>query len=80
MSEAHEFRCNSCGHVKKAYYNGEHYLPPKGWVEFYDANEGKNIGVHLCDGCRAVVIDMNVCATPRGRQVLKALKIERTTP
>lgn len=51
MSAIHEFKCDGCKTRVKARYNGEHYLPPVGWVELTDANTVRSTGEHLCSNC-----------------------------
>lgn len=51
MSVIHEFKCDSCKTKVKAIYNGEHYLPPRGWVSLHDMNTVRDTGEHLCPAC-----------------------------
>lgn len=51
MSMIHTVRCNRCGREAKTKYNGEHHLPPKGWVELWDPHEAQCTGEHLCNKC-----------------------------
>lgn len=50
----HEFSCDGsgCKEKVKALYNGEHYLPPIGWVQLYDENQAQCLDYHLCPDCR----------------------------
>lgn len=43
--------CDSCKAKSNLSYNGEHYLPPKGWMELYDDNLARHTEVHLCPKC-----------------------------
>lgn len=52
MSLKHEFKCDSCGKKAESRFNGEHHLPPAGWVQLYDANSARTLNEHLCDVCR----------------------------
>ena len=52
MSIKHEFKCDKCKRKALANYNGEHYLPPRGWVKMYDENLADMLNYHLCDRCK----------------------------
>ena len=51
MTQIHEFKCDSCKTKVKSIWNGEHYLPPHGWVELFDVNFARATGEHLCPKC-----------------------------
>lgn len=51
MSQSNEFKCDNCLRKVKANYNGEHYLPPSGWIQLYDPNEARCKDLHLCEIC-----------------------------
>lgn len=51
MSKSFRFVCDFCHRGELAFYNGEHYLPPKGWKQFYDPNFAKVEEQHLCLAC-----------------------------
>lgn len=55
MTAIHEFKCDGCRKKIKAYYNGEHWLPPTGWVEIMDSDRAELTGDHLCEKCRPKV-------------------------
>lgn len=73
MSRINNFRCDSCKVEAKAEYNGEHHLPPKGWVNLHDFNLVQDVG-HLCTICRETAVSMNLRATKVGKQVAKVYK------
>lgn len=52
MSQIHEFKCDACKRKVTAKYNGEHFLPPDGWVQLYCDNLAEMTGEHICDKCR----------------------------
>ena len=51
MSEIHQFKCNRCKTKVDSNYNGEHHLPPDGWVQLWDSNKAEMIDTHLCPKC-----------------------------
>lgn len=51
MSQINLFKCDACKKQVPAKYNGEHYLPPVGWVQLVDTDTVKNTGEHLCTDC-----------------------------
>jgi hypothetical protein len=51
MSKEFHFRCDICKKRTMASYNGEHWLPPKGWTEVRDPNLVKATGAHMCEEC-----------------------------
>jgi hypothetical protein len=52
MSAIHTVKCDACGNVANTKYNGEHHLPPQGWVELWDTHTALCTGEHLCPKCR----------------------------
>jgi hypothetical protein len=54
MSAYHEFKCDACCKTVPATYNGEHWLPPHGWVEIFDIHRAQTTGEHLCEKCKPV--------------------------
>ncbi len=51
MSTYHEFKCDWCLRRVKVTYNGEHYLPPQGWVQLYDPTTALTLDLHTCEKC-----------------------------
>lgn len=73
MSAIHEFRCDSCKVTANAYYNQEHYLPPKGWTELFDRDVYSK--GHLCDVCTTTLWHLNLRTTKVGKQVEKKANV-----
>lgn len=57
MSLKHTFTCNRCENKIDAKYNGEHFLPPEGWMELYDPLTAKTLDIHLCKRCTTRAIE-----------------------
>lgn len=55
MSKLFQFRCDSCNLYAEAKFNGEHYLPPKGWCELIDTETTCHVA-HLCDVCSCTLL------------------------
>ena len=51
MSKIHLVVCDKCGETVHAKYNGEHYLPPFGWVELTNSCTLQSTGNHFCNVC-----------------------------
>lgn len=51
MSQINLFKCDACKKKVPARYNGEHFLPPVGWVSLVDTDQCRNTGEHLCINC-----------------------------
>lgn len=51
MSQIHQFKCDACKKRVDAIYNGEHYLPPEGWVDLADSNTTDFTGQNMCPKC-----------------------------
>lgn len=51
MSEIHQFKCDGCKKKVNSYYNGEHHLPPEGWVQLWDVVMAELLEQHLCVSC-----------------------------
>lgn len=49
--EKHIVICDKCKTKADLKYNGEHYLPPEGWLELWDSNKAELIDQHLCPKC-----------------------------
>lgn len=64
MSKKFQFECDSCHHLAEAKYNGEHYLPPKGWVEMTEVQSMGQVG-HLCDICSCASLNHSLRDTFR---------------
>lgn len=47
----HSVICSMCNKESDMKYNGEHYLCPVGWYEFYDDYNSKHTNIHICDVC-----------------------------
>lgn len=75
MSRINEFKCDSCRDSQPAEWNGEHWLPPKGWIDLHDFNTVNDIG-HLCNICAKIVVAINLRSTKPGKRIEKALTKE----
>lgn len=73
MSRINAFECDSCKEVEEAKWNGEHYLPPDGWVNLHDFNLAQDVG-HLCGICRETAVSANLRATKLGKRIEKIYK------
>lgn len=51
MSSIHECKCDQCGKKEKLSWNGEHWLAPVGWLQFYNDATALVIDEHLCQFC-----------------------------
>lgn len=52
--------CDKCKAKLNLKYNGEHFLVPQGWIEFYDENKGQMMGIHLCEPCSKDVLESSI--------------------
>ena len=43
--------CDICKVETGMKYNGEHYLCPENWYEFYHDKSSRHTGIHICDKC-----------------------------
>lgn len=66
MSTIHEFKCDGCRKKVPAKYNGEHWLPPDGWMALWDPLQAECTDEHLCEKCR-----------PRKRKLIVASGFEQ---
>lgn len=52
MSLQHFLLCDACGDETQAFWNGDHWLPPKTWAIVCDHEFGvSDIHMHLCTNC-----------------------------
>lgn len=51
MSQFHEYQCNCCGVRVSSQYNGEHFLPPVGWMALLSPHTTQTDGNHICPRC-----------------------------
>ena len=52
MSFIRAIKCDNCLIRVQPKFNGEHWLPPIGWVEIYNPDLAENTGQHLCPKCK----------------------------
>lgn len=67
MTAIHEFKCNGTGCKVRAtaHYNGEHFLPPPGWLELQDPKMVELVG-HLCVKCAPNLKDLEKAKAEHG--------------
>lgn len=51
MTQIHQFYCDICTKKAAATWNGEHWLPPKGWIDLVDGVTCRSTKKHICQKC-----------------------------